>query len=403
MLSGKKVLLGVTGGIAAYKTTYLVRLLIKAGAEVRVVLSPAARDFVTPLSLSTLSKNPVYWEYINEGQKELGTWNNHVELGLWPDLMILAPLTANTMAKIANGQSDNFLMAVYLSAKCPVYFAPAMDLDMYKHQATQSNIERLQSFGHVLIPAESGELASGLEGQGRMAEPETILSRIEEDLSSKAPLFGKRILINAGPTYEAIDPVRFIGNRSSGKMGVALANAAAEKGAEVTLVLGPSVHRPNEPNVRLIQVESTQEMLNATLEHFPQSDWSILSAAVSDYRPAHVADQKMKKKGGNLNIDLVENPDILKTLGHQKADKQLVIGFALETENVEINAQKKLDTKKADWIVLNQADKEARGFGHDTNEVLMLGRKGEREALSLKPKTELAHEILDILISKHLS
>lgn len=398
MLSGKKVLLGVTGGIAAYKTTYLVRLLIKAGAEVRVVLSPAARDFVTPLSLATLSKNPVHWEYLNEDDHDSGEWNNHVDLALWADLMILAPLTANTMAKIANGQSDNFLMAVYLSAKCPIYFAPAMDLDMYKHPATRANMDRLISFGHVLIPSESGELASGLEGEGRMAEPETIITKIENDLRKKAPLYGKRFLINAGPTYEAIDPVRFIGNRSSGKMGIALAEAAAQKGAMVTLVLGPSAFRPNHSNIELISVESTQEMLKACENAFSESDWTILSAAVSDYRPAQVADQKMKKSGSSLHLDLVENPDILQTLGSKKTEHQVLIGFALETENAEANAQKKLDKKNCDWIVLNQADKEARGFGHDTNEVLLLGRKGDRKPLTLKPKKELAHEILDILI-----
>lgn len=401
MLSGKKVLLGVTGGIAAYKTTYLVRLLIKAGAEVRVVLSPAARDFVTPLSLATLSKNPVHWEYIKEDDQDSGTWNNHVELALWADLLVLAPLTANTMAKMAQGQSDNFLMAVYLSAKCPVYFAPAMDLDMYKHPATKTNIDRLLSFNHVLIPAESGELASGLEGEGRMAEPETIFHAIQSDLKSKSPLRGKRFLINAGPTYEAIDPVRFIGNRSSGKMGIALAEAAAQKGADVTLVLGPSSFSPADKSIVVKRVESTREMLVACEEFYEEADWTILSAAVSDYRPAQVANQKMKKSGSNLELQLVENPDILKTLGVKKKKEQVLIGFALETENAEANAQKKLDKKNCDWIVLNQADQEARGFGHDTNEVILLGRKGERMPLTLKPKKELAHEILDVLIDHY--
>jgi len=400
MLSGKKVLLAVTGGIAAYKTTYLVRLLIKAGAEVRVVLSPAARDFVTPLSLSTLSKNPVYWSYFDE-DSETGEWNNHVEMGLWPDLMILAPLTANSMAKIATGQSDNFLMAVYLSAKCPVYFAPAMDLDMYKHPATQDNIQRLQSFGHVLIPAESGELASGLEGKGRMAEPETIVQKIEEDLESKAPLAGKKVLINAGPTYEPIDPVRFIGNRSSGKMGMALAEAAANYGAQVQLILGPSALDTQNRNISITRVETTREMLEATESQFPESDWAILSAAVADYRPAQTADQKIKKSGGNMTLNLVENPDILKTLGSLKGNQQLLVGFALETQNAEANAQKKLNTKNCDWIVLNQADQTERGFGHDTNEVIMLSRNAERESLSLKPKKQLAYEILDILLKYH--
>lgn len=400
MLSGKRVLLGVTGGIAAYKTTYLVRLLIKAGSEVRVVLSPAARDFVTPLSLSTLSKNPVYWEYFDANAED-GQWNNHVELALWADLMILAPLTANTMAKIANGQSDNFLMAVYLSAKCPVYFAPAMDLDMYKHPASKENILKLESFGHVLIPAESGELASGLEGKGRMAEPETIISKVEEDLLVKAPLHGKRILINAGPTYEAIDPVRFIGNRSSGKMGMALAEAAANLGAKVHLVLGPSSVDTRNPSINIERVESTQQMFEACTKAFPSADWTILSAAISDYRPKNPADQKIKKSGGTMQLELIENPDILKTLGQTKTEDQLLVGFALETQNAEANAQKKLNTKNCDWIVLNQADKTERGFGHDTNEVLLISRQGQKEKLELKPKKELAYEILDRLIQHH--
>lgn len=400
MLSGKKILLGITGGIAAYKTTYLVRLLIKAGAEVRVVLSPSAREFVTPLSLSTLSKNPVYWAYYDKDAED-GLWNNHVELGLWADLMIIAPLTANTMAKMAQGQSDNFLMAVYLSTKCPVYFAPAMDLDMYKHPATQANIEGLQSFGHILIPAESGELASGLEGQGRMAEPETILKTINDHLATNAPLYGKSILINAGPTYEAIDPVRFIGNRSSGKMGMALAEAAADYGASVHLVLGPSSVSTKNPQINIVRVESTKEMYEACMDQFPQADWSILSAAVSDYRPKNAADQKLKKTGDTMHLELIENPDILKTLGGLKRSDQLLVGFALETQNAEENAVKKLNTKNCDWIVLNQADKTERGFGHDTNEVLLISRQGQKEKLELKPKKELAYEILDRLIQHH--
>lgn len=400
MLSGKKILLGITGGIAAYKTTYLVRLLIKAGAEVRVVLSPSAREFVTPLSLSTLSKNPVYWAYYDKDAED-GLWNNHVELGLWADLMIIAPLTANTMAKMAHGQSDNFLMAVYLSTKCPVYFAPAMDLDMYKHPATQANMEGLQRFGHILIPAESGELASGLEGKGRMAEPETILKTINDHLATNAPLYGKSILINAGPTYEAIDPVRFIGNRSSGKMGMALAEAAADYGASVHLVLGPSSVSTKNPQINIERVESTKEMYEACMDQFPRADWSILSAAVSDYRPKHSADQKLKKTGGTMHLELIENPDILKTLGGLKRNDQLLVGFALETQNAEENAVKKLNTKNCDWIVLNQADKTERGFGHDTNEVLLISRQGQKEKLELKPKKELAYEILDRLIQHH--
>lgn len=400
MLRGKKILLGVTGGIAAYKTTYLVRLLIKEGAEVRVVLSPSARDFVTPLSLSTLSKNPVYWEYY-DSNSETGEWHNHVDLALWADLMIIAPLTANTMAKMANGQSDNFLMAVYLSAKCLVFFAPAMDLDMYKHPATAANIASLQSYGHILIPAESGELASGLEGKGRMAEPETIVAKVEEELFAKAPLRNKRILINAGPTYEAIDPVRFIGNRSSGKMGMALAEAAAAYGATVHLVLGPSALDSKSKNIHIERVESTREMFEATKSAFVDADWAILSAAVSDYRPKLAADQKIKKSGSSISLDLVENPDILKYLGSHKSSEQLLIGFALETENALANAERKLNTKNCDWIVLNQADDKGRGFGHDTNEVLLLSRQGQKEKLELKPKKQLAYEILDRLLKYH--
>ncbi len=402
MLSGKKILLGVTGGIAAYKTTYLVRLLVKAGAEVRVVLSPSARDFVTPLSLSTLSKNPVYWEYYDK-ESERGEWHNHVEMGLWADLLVLAPLTANSLAKIAQGQSDNFLMAVYLSVKCPVFFAPAMDLDMYKHPATQNNIDTLKSFGHHFIPAESGELASGLNGEGRMAEPETILMHINTYLLEQAPLAGKKILITAGPTYEAIDPVRFIGNRSSGKMGMALAEAAVQKGADVTLVLGPSALESDQKAIQIIRVESTQEMLAAASEHFKEADWAIFSAAVSDFRPKNPAHQKIKKKTGQeeMRLDLIKNPDILKTLAAEKRVDQVVIGFALETENALENAQNKLHTKNCDWIVLNSPDQSERGFGHDTNEVRLIGKNQEQIALSLKLKKELAHEILDILHQHH--
>jgi phosphopantothenoylcysteine decarboxylase/phosphopantothenate--cysteine ligase len=402
MLRGKKILLGVTGGIAAYKTTYLVRLLIKAGAEVRVVLSPSARDFVTPLSLSTLSKNPVYWEYYDT-KSESGEWHNHVELALWADLMILAPLTANTLAKMASGQSDNFLMAVYLSAKCPVFFAPAMDLDMYKHPATLKNIKTLESFGHIFIPAESGELASGLNGEGRMAEPETIHSKMASYLVEQAPLRGKNILITAGPTYEIIDPVRFIGNRSSGKMGMALAEAAAEKGANVTLVLGPSALETSYNAIKVIRVESTAEMLIAAQDNFQQADWAIFSAAVADYRPKIASNQKIKKQIGQeeMQLELIQNPDILKTLSAQKTAEQLIIGFALETENALENARKKLHTKNCDWIVLNSPDSKERGFGHDTNEVRLIGKDQEQIALSLKLKKELAHEILDILHKRH--
>lgn len=403
MLSGKKVLLGVTGGIAAYKSTFLVRLLIKAGAEVQVILSPAARDFVSPLTLATLSKNPVLWEYFDSDDPEEG-WHNHVELGLWADLILIAPATANTLSKMAHARADNLLLGCYLSAKCPVFFAPAMDLDMYKHPANRENLDRLQQFGNRMIPAESGELASGLEGEGRLAEPEHILAFIQQDLKKGLKLAGKKVLITAGPTYEAIDPVRFIGNHSSGKMGIALAEAAHALGAEVQLILGPSSYSPTEPTIKVTRVRTAQEMLSVGKEYFPGSDLAIFSAAVSDYRPAEVAEQKIKKQGGGANrtIELVENPDILATLAAEKRPGQRVVGFALETENALENARKKLHTKNCDLIVLNQPDQKARGFGHDTNEVTLVEAEGETP-LSLKSKQKLAYEILDHLIDRSRS
>jgi len=397
VLSGKKVLLAVTGGIAAYKTTFLTRLLIKAGAEVKVVLSPAAKDFVTPLSLATLSQNPVYWEYFDR-EEGSGEWHNHVELALWADLMLIAPLTANTMAKMAHAQSDNFLMAVYLSAKCPVFYAPAMDLDMYRHPANQENMAKLQTFGHVLIPAEEGELASGLEGKGRMAEPENIVQAIKEHLQSKAPLAGKKVLINGGPTYEAIDPVRFIGNRSSGKMGIALAEAAAAYGAEVHLVLGPTHLSPTNNELKLTRVESAQEMLRHCQKAFEKADLAIMSAAISDYRPANPASQKMKKSGDSLSIELMENPDILHSLGQLKRANQVLVGFALETHNALEFALQKLHKKNCDWIVLNRPSDAGTGFEHDTNAATFIKRDGKKFPLTLKSKTELAYEILDLLL-----
>ncbi len=395
MLSGKKILLGVTGGIAAYKATYLVRLLVKAGADVRVILTPAARDFVTPLTLATLSKNPVLWNFFEKDDPE-GKWHNHVELGLWADLFIVAPATSNTLASMATAKADNLLLATYLSAKCPVFLAPAMDLDMYQHPANQKNLDYLQSIGNHIIPAESGELASGLEGKGRMAEPDTIFDFIENTLRQQQKLAGKKVLINAGPTYESLDPVRFLGNRSSGKTGIALAEAAHQMGAEVTLVLGPTHLQPKEKNIKLIRVESTAEMLNACEAHFDNCHLAILSAAVSDYRPEHQAQQKIKKKGEKLLLRLVQNPDILKALG-QKKKKQLLVGFALETENALENGKAKLHNKNCDLIVLNSPDNKERGFGHDTNEVHLLSHQKEPLHLELKSKTALAHEILDYI------
>lgn len=395
MLQGKKILLGVSGGIAAYKCTYLVRHFIKAGAEVKVVLSPEARQFVSALSLATLSKQPVLWEYYDP-QDLSGQWNNHVSLGLWADLMLIAPATSNSLAKMAHAQADNFLLGVYLSAKCPIYIAPAMDLDMYQHPGNQANLKQLASFPqHHIIPAEHGELASGLEGQGRMAEPETIVNFIEKELRSTQILAGKRVLINAGPTYEAIDPVRFLGNRSSGKMGIALAEAAYAKGAQVDLVLGPTHLRPTSKGIALHMVESSAQMLDACAQIFPHCDAAILAAAVSDYRPAQRALEKLKKIGSaGMQLELVQNPDILKTLGSLKKAHQILVGFALETENARENAERKLHTKNCDWIVLNEADQEGLVFGSDSNQVLLIGAQGQSLALGRKNKTALAHEIL---------
>ncbi|HBF22166.1 MAG: bifunctional phosphopantothenoylcysteine decarboxylase/phosphopantothenate--cysteine ligase CoaBC [Owenweeksia sp.] len=394
MWRGKKVLLGVTGSIAAYKTTFLTRLLIKAGAEVKVVLSPAARDFVTPLTLATLSKNPVLWEYF-DSEDDSGTWNNHVELALWADLIIIAPATSNTLGKMVSGTCDNLLLGVYMSAKCPIYFAPAMDLDMYRHPATRENIQKLQSFGHHFIPAGKGELASGLEGEGRMAEPEEIIAFVEEDMNIRSPLKGKKILINAGPTHEAIDPVRFIGNHSSGKMGVALAEQASALGAQVFLVLGPGSARPGDSTIEVHDVVSADEMNEACQEIFTNMDIAILSAAVADYKPAKKADQKIKKSGDNLEILLVENPDILRGLGERKSDGQVLVGFALETQNAVPNAIQKLHKKNCDLIVLNTPSEKGSGFGYDTNEVILIGRDEKTHTLELKSKSEIAKEILD--------
>jgi phosphopantothenoylcysteine decarboxylase/phosphopantothenate--cysteine ligase len=396
MLSGKKILLGVTGGIAAYKCTYLVRLLVKAGAEVRVILTPTAKDFVTPLSLATLSKNPVLWNYFDQDDPE-GTWHNHVELGLWADVFIIAPATSNTLSGMASAKADNLLLGTYLSAKCPVFVAPAMDLDMYNHPANQKNISYLQSIGNQIIPAESGELASGLEGQGRMAEPETIVSSIENWLSAQQKLSGKKVLINGGPTYEALDPVRFLGNRSSGKMGIALAEAAHQLGAQVTLVLGPTHLRPIEKAIKVIPVESTQEMLQACVKVYANCDLAILSAAVSDYRPAKVETQKIKKQAAaNLKLNLIENPDILKTLGEQKK-KQFLVGFALETNKALAYGREKLKRKNCDLIVVNTPSKKGSGFEHDTNEVYLVSHQKETKHLELKSKKAIAHEILDFI------
>jgi len=393
----KKVLLAVTGSIAAYKSTFLVRLLVKNGAQVKVVLSPAARDFITPLTLATLSKNPVYWEYFDRTE-DTGTWHNHVELGLWADVLLIAPATANTLAKMANAQADNFLMAVYLSAKCPVFFAPAMDFDMHRHPATQSNIARLHEMGNHHIPAETGELASGLEGEGRMAEPEHIVRYIENYWQAQSPFRGKRVLINGGPTHEPLDPVRFLGNRSSGKMAIALAEAAAAQGAEVDLVLGPTHLQPGDKAIRCHRVHTAREMLECCLALFSHSALTICSAAVADYRPREVAPEKIKKNTEHYTLELVKNPDILATLGQKKLAGQFLVGFALETQDAEKYGRQKRSAKNCDLIVVNQPGDHS-GFGHDTNEAMLLGPAEYRHAVPLTTKEKLAYEILASCLS----
>ncbi|MGM1056981.1 MAG: bifunctional phosphopantothenoylcysteine decarboxylase/phosphopantothenate--cysteine ligase CoaBC [Bacteroidota bacterium] len=396
VLNGKRILLGITAGIAAYKTASLVRLFIKAGAQVKVVLTPAAKDFVTPLTLSTLSKNEVISSFTKD-ENENAVWNNHVELGLWAEFMVIAPATANTLSKMASGTSDNFLLATYLSAKCPVYFAPAMDLDMYNHPATKKSFETLQSFGNIMIPAESGELASGLVGEGRMAEPENILKFIEAHLLKKMPLRNKKILITAGPTYEAIDPVRFIGNHSSGKMGFELAIESVKLGAEVVLISGPTHLNTDLPEIELIRVTSAGEMYDAVHRFYQNVDIIIAAAAVSDYKPKVVAAQKMKKKDSALSIELEPTQDILASLGKLKKHQKL-IGFALETTDELENATGKLERKNLDFIVLNSLNDEGAGFKTDTNKISII-TKNEVKNFELKSKTEVARDILNEIIN----
>ncbi|MFT6837328.1 MAG: phosphopantothenoylcysteine decarboxylase/phosphopantothenate--cysteine ligase [Sediminicola sp.] len=398
MLGGKNILLGITGGIAAYKTTFLVRLLIKAGASVKVILTESASSFVSPLTLATLSKNPVLSSFVQEEGESI-SWNNHVELGLWADLMLIAPATANTLSKMANGTCDNLLLATYLSAKCPVLFAPAMDLDMYKHPSSLASFVKLQSFGNIMIPATSGELASGLYGEGRMAEPEDILAFLKEYVSRGLPLRGKKVLITAGPTYEAIDPVRFIGNHSSGLMGFELAKAAACKGAEVVLISGPSALNVNNDNISLVRVVTADQMYDAVHAHFGQMDIVICAAAVSDYRPKVVAEQKIKKKKDHLTLELVKNKDILLSLGEQKKSQYLV-GFALETENELENAKGKLVKKHLDAIVLNCLNDTGAGFGKATNKISFIDKNLSIKTFALKTKAEVALDIMNEIINK---
>ena len=403
VLSGKNILLGVTGGIAAYKSAFLVRLLVKRGANVKVVMTSSAKEFVTPLTLSTLSKNEVFSSFTVENSDSQSfkepKWNNHVELALWADYMLIAPATANTLSKMAHGACDNLLLAVYLSADCPIYYAPAMDLDMYKHPTTEETFKKLDSFGNVQIPASFGELASGLVGQGRMAEPEEIISFLEDSILKRLPLKGKRIMITAGPTYEAIDPVRFIGNHSSGKMGYALAEEAACLGAEVILISGPVNLELNNDFVKIERVTSAAEMYEVAHRYFPSCDIAILSAAVADYKPTQVAQEKIKKKEGNMTIELTKTQDILLSLGKIKKDQYLV-GFALETENEVENAKLKLKKKNLDLIVLNSLRDEGAGFQKDTNKVTLISKDNKLYPFPVKPKGEVAKDILEYIIDK---
>jgi phosphopantothenoylcysteine decarboxylase/phosphopantothenate--cysteine ligase len=396
VLSGKKILLGITAGIAAYKTASLVRLFIKLGADVRVIMTPASKDFITPLTLSTLSKNPVHSTfYDKEDENEL--WNNHVDLGLWADYFLVAPATANTLSKMANGVCNNLLLATYLSAKCPIYFAPAMDLDMYIHPSTKESLRKLQSFGNVIIPATSGELASGLIGEGRMAEPQDIVTFIQNDILSKLPLKGKKVLITAGPTYEAIDPVRFIGNHSSGKMGFAIANTAANLGAEVYLISGPSHQQINNAFVKRIDVVSADDMYKAAHQYFNNVDIAILSAAVADYKPKNIANQKIKKKDSSLTMELTPTKDILASLGKIKKH-QFLAGFALETNNEIENAKGKISRKNLDAIVLNSLQDKGAGFATNTNKITIIDKDFNEKPFELKSKVEVAKDIINEII-----
>ncbi len=392
-MKGKKILLAVTGSIAAYKSATLIRLLIKSGATVKVIMTPSSTAFISPLTLSTLSKHPVHTDVIDGD-----AWNNHVDLGLWADVMLVAPATATTLGKMAHGISDNIVTAVYLSAKCPVYIAPAMDRDMWLHPATQNNITSLLSYGNKLIDAEEGELASGLVGKGRMAEPENILARLTEDFKVLQDLGGKQILITAGPTYEALDPVRFIGNHSSGKMGIALAEACAERGAHVSLVLGPTHHSSTHEQVTTYNVNSGLEMYNQCKALHSHSDVCIFAAAVADYKPTEISEKKIKKTGDTLTLELEKTIDIALSLGKGKSASQVHIGFALETDDPEANAKRKLDKKNFDLIILNSLKDKGAGFKHDTNKITIYTKKGTKEAFPLKPKTEVAHDIINTLV-----
>jgi phosphopantothenoylcysteine decarboxylase / phosphopantothenate---cysteine ligase len=394
MFKGKKILLAVTGSIAAYKAPLIVRLLVKEGAEVKVVMTPSAKDFVTPLTLSTVSKNPVISELFSED-----SWSNHVMLGRWADLMLVAPLSCNTLAKMANGFCDNMVLATYLSATCPVVVAPAMDEDMWKHTTTKNNLKKLEDAGNKIIPVDNGELASGLIGDGRMAEPENILRFLSENFFLKQDLAGKKVLVTAGPTYEPIDPVRFIGNHSSGKMGIALSEELARRGANVQLVLGPTASAVKQNGVNVHNVQTAEEMYEECVKEFSDADIAIMSAAVADFTPAVKAKEKIKKESAALKVELVKTKDILKTLGEKKYNGQLLVGFALETNNEKDNALHKLKTKNADLIVLNSLNDEGAGFGHDTNKITIFEKGGKEIEYDRKPKQQVAKDIVDRIVN----
>lgn len=396
MLAGKKILLGVSGSIAAYKSVLLIRLLVKEGAEVKVIMTPSAHDFITPLTFATVSKNPVLTNFIKDST---GVWNNHVDLGLWADAIVIAPASANTMAKMTSGICDNVLLAVYLSARCPVFFAPAMDLDMLQHPSTQINIQKLTSRGNHLINPGHGELASGLVGTGRMAEPEEIIAQLTTYFNNQSPLAGKKALVTAGPTHEALDPVRFIGNNSSGKMGYAIAEELANQGAEVTLVSGPTSITVSHPNIKLLRVTSAEEMYQVCVSHFASTDITVLSAAVADYKPAQRADQKIKKSDDLLTIELIKTRDIAAELGKLKKKEQFTVGFALETENEKSNAEKKIQSKNFDLIVLNSLRDKGAGFGYDTNKITLIDKNNKATDFSLKSKKEVATDIVNAIMA----
>ena len=397
MLKGKHIILGVTGSIAAYKAATLTRLLVKEGASVKVVMTPLAKEFITPLTMATLSKSPIMVDFYNP---ENGDWNSHVDLGLWADLYLIAPASANTIGKMAGGIADNLLLTTYLSAKCPVMVAPAMDLDMYKHPATQRNLKVLQSFGNIIIEPESGELASVLIGKGRMEEPERIVAFIADYFARQEDFKGKKVVVTAGPTYEKIDPVRFIGNYSSGKMGLAIAEEFAGRGAEVVLVCGPVNLKTSHPAIRRVDVESAAQMYEVTSKEFVNSDVAVLSAAVADFTPKEKADHKIKRGKDDLLLELLPTKDIAAELGRIKTASQLLVGFALETNDEEVNALSKMQRKNLDMIVLNSLNDKGAGFSVDTNKVTILDKAGNKTVYELKTKVEVAKDIVDQIASR---